>query len=322
MYIVPVMAILMREDGTCHTALSGNPLIGRSLRAEVQLKDPSASNVHASMRWNGAGWELRDHSSRNGTRLEFKDRSRSSGKRVDCLAPGMPRIIERDSIVEFGTARERWTLRDDSPPCPFALAGDGTLVVGTESMIALPCVDAPEVTAFQLADQSWVIEEAGVLRPLATRTGVVAANINWTIHLPTPADGTVEVAPVGRAPKVSDVRLGFRVSRNEENVEISIDHPQGTIVLPHRAHSYLLLTLARRRIGDSESLPESERGWVYRDDLARMLAMDGSHLCVSILRARKQFAEAGVTDAVHLIERRQGSCELRIGCRALVVEQA
>jgi hypothetical protein len=316
------MAILMREDGTCYTALSGNALIGRSLRAEVQLKDPSASNVHASMRWNGAGWELRDHSSRNGTRVELMDRSSSSGKRANRLTPGEPLPIERDSIIEFGTARERWTLRDDSPPSPFALAKDGTLVVGTESMIALPSVDAPEVTAFQLADQSWVVEEAGVLRPLSSKTGVVAANTSWTIHLPTPEDGTVEVVPVLLKPKVSDIGLRFRVSRNEENVEVSIDHAQGTIILPARAHSYLLLTLARRRIADSESLPESERGWVHRDDLARMLAMDGSHLYVYILRARKQFADAGVSDAVHIIERRQGSCELRIGCRALIVEQA
>jgi hypothetical protein len=266
------------------------------------------SNVHASILWNGARWELLDHSSRNGTRLDGK-----------LLEPGRSSFIARDSVVEFGTPRERWTFREDGPPSPFALALDGTLVVGTESMIALPSLDAPDVTAFQASDQSWVVEEAGVLRRLETNTTVVAANTSWTIYLPIPRDRTVEATPRTRKPSIRESCLRFCVSSDEEHVEIRLDHAAGTIALPSRAHGYMLLTLARKLLDDVELLPASERGWIHRDTLAKMLAVETSHLYVSILRARKQFADAGVADAMLLIERREGSHEMRIGCAQVTV---
>jgi hypothetical protein len=305
------MAILVREDGTRPLALSASALIGRSLRADVKLADPLVSNVHASILWNGARWELLDHSSRNGTRLDGK-----------LLEPGRSSFIARDSVVEFGTPRERWTFREDGPPSPFAVALDGTIVVGTESMIALPSLDTPDVTAFQASDQSWVVEEAGVLRQLETNTTVVAANTAWTIYLPILADRTVEATRRSRKPSIRESCLRFCVSRDEERVEICLEHSAGTIALPSRAHGYMLLTLARKLLDDAEFLPTSERGWIHRDTLAKMLAVDTTHLYVSILRARKQFADAGVADAMLLIERREGSREMRIGCAQVTVVQS
>lgn len=303
------MAVLIREDGTRPISLPTSALIGRSLRAEVQLLDPSASSVHASMRWSGSSWELRDHSSRNGTRVDGRD-----------LEPGKPCLVHRSCIIEFGTPRERWTLYDDGPPNPFALAQDGTLVVGSESVLALPSQDSPEVTVFQLADQSWVLEDGCELRTLDEQAHVVAADTHWTIYLPRPADGTIDVNPVRSRPLVSQIHLRFRVSRNEERVEIHVEYAGRSIPLAVRAHGYMLLTLARQRLRDAKRLAEADQGWLHRDELARMLAMEPSHLYVAILRARKQFAEARVADAIRIIERR-ASCELRIGCPNLIVER-
>lgn len=261
------------------------------------------------MRWSGSLWELRDHSSRNGTRLDGRT-----------LEPGKPSPVPRNSVIEFGTPRERWRLHDDGPPNPFALGQDGTLVVGVDSVLALPSQDSPEVTVFQNADQSWVLEDGCGLRSLDDQTHVVAADANWTVYLPKPADGTVDVNPARSRPLVSELQLRFRVSRNEERVEIHVEHRGGSVPLAIRAHGYMLLTLARQRLRDAKRLADPDQGWVHRDELARMLAMEPPHLYVAILRARKQFGEAGVADAVRIIERRD-SCEVRIGCPNLIVER-
>jgi hypothetical protein len=88
-----------------------------------------------------------------------------------------------------------------------------------------------------------------------------------------------------------------------------------------RAHGYVLLTLARLREKDQADptlCPESH-GWVYQDQLVKMLAMSPTQLAVDIYRARQQFSEAGVAEAAQLVERRSMTHELRLGVPHLVI---
>ncbi len=81
--------------------------------------------------------------------------------------------------------------------------------------------------------------------------------------------------------------------------------------LEARAYHYMLVTLARLRLKDTESAV-AERGWVHREELCRMLAVDNNKLNVDIFRARKQLAGMGVLGAAGLIERR-ASGHVRMG---------
>jgi hypothetical protein len=82
----------------------------------------------------------------------------------------------------------------------------------------------------------------------------------------------------------------------------------------------VLLSLARSRLEDRKARhapdggpPESSEGWVYQDELANQLAIDETHLNVAVFRCRRQLAEAGITGAASIIERRRPTRELRLG---------
>jgi len=98
-------------------------------------------------------------------------------------------------------------------------------------------------------------------------------------------------------------------------------HKERRTQLRPRAHGYVLLTLARLRQkdqADSALSPESQ-GWIYQEQLVKMLATTPSQLAVDIYRARQQFNEAGVADSAQLVERRSMTHELRIGVSNLSI---
>jgi hypothetical protein len=77
-----------------------------------------------------------------------------------------------------------------------------------------------------------------------------------------------------------------------------------------------------RMADQGDALPASSHGWVAQQRLLKMLATNLSQLTLDIYRARRQFAEAGVIDAAHIVERRPSSRELRIGVETLAVQVA
>lgn len=124
--------------------------------------------------------------------------------------------------------------------------------------------------------------------------------------------------------RLQGLELRFHVSRDEEHIELGLhDGPDVRRVEP-RAHLALLLTLARLRLGDHErsDLPASECGWVYRDDLAKMLAIDPTLTNLWIHRARKQLSALGVRDSALVVESRAGGTQVRLGVDRIVVEQS
>ena len=75
-----------------------------------------------------------------------------------------------------------------------------------------------------------------------------------------------------------------------------------------------MLLLARQRQKDAEADGSSEsQGWMYRDQLARMLSTDERTVNVQIYRARKELANAQIEDAALLIESRTGNRQIRLG---------
>ena len=82
---------------------------------------------------------------------------------------------------------------------------------------------------------------------------------------------------------------------------------------------YFLLTLARLRNADQREQRESEAGWTHREDLMTMLKCGEQQLNVWVFRVRSKFASKDFLDYASIVERRDGSGQLRIGVPRNVV---
>ncbi|MFT3772423.1 MAG: FHA domain-containing protein [Minicystis sp.] len=301
------MAVLERSGTRIRCHLLARHLVGRSGLAHLRLGDPSVSAEHAVVSWNGREWELHDLGSRNGTTID--------GRR---LAPGERAPLPRGAAVGFGSSSNTWRLVDDGPPVVTAIPeGGGDPVVGEHDLLALPSSDDPEVTIYRDASAEWVIDRDGATLRVASGREIEAGGRRFTLHLPDVVASTLEAAEA--PPTLDTITLSFRVSRDEEYIALTARGARA-IDLGARAHHALLLALARARLRDGEAaLPESSRGWVYQEDLARGLGLDEPHLNVTLFRCRQQIAAAGISGAAGIVERRKPTRQLRIGVERIEI---
>ena len=300
------MATLRPEAGT-NVYLHARTLVGRREACELALENRAISGEHAVLVWDGGRWWVRDLASRNGTWLD--------GQMVE---PGTPTAFRAGQTLAFGTPELTFQVIADGPPEPVATAPGGEERAGRDGLLALPDDEHPEIT-IALDGSSWVVASGEDVRPVAHGDSVVADGTTWTLRLPTAVEATL--GPEDGDPTLVNSTLLFRVSRDEEHVELSLDAPGGLIPLGARQHHYLLLTLARLRRQDA-ALPGAEQGWVHHEDLSRMLRLELNMLHTHIFRARRQFADAGVVGATALIERRPSSGQLRLGSGRVSIETA
>jgi len=217
--------------------------------------------------------------------------------------------------VAFGAVDDPWRVEDVGPPAPWATAGN-TLVEGHPSLLALPNDDDPQVVVRYDADgEAWAIDD----EPAFDGDVVEIEGQAWTLRLPEALAPTCSLRPEG--PFLHDAALHFRVSRDEEYVELTVVLPSGPHTLEPRAHHYLLLTLARARAADrEEGLADDQSGWRLAEEVERMLRSSKNHIHVGIYRLRRDLGELGIVDAEQIVERRRPSQHLRIGVAALRIE--
>lgn len=132
----------------------------------------------------------------------------------------------------------------------------------------------------------------------------------YRLYLPTVTAPTV---PGGPSPG-----LRFRVTPDEEHVDVSVVGGGRTTQLRPRSHHYLLLELARQRQRDG-SLAPADRGWVTREDLGRRLRLGAITVNVQLHRVRQDLGQHG-EEAAALVEVRAGSGHVRLGTDDLAVE--
>ncbi len=117
-----------------------------------------------------------------------------------------------------------------------------------------------------------------------------------------------------------DIAFRFDVSLDEEHIFLTLIRGDTAFDLGERAHHYLLLTLARRRLDDiQQQVDANEQGWIELEELSQMLDLDPSHFNIQIHRARKQIAqlETKLTYLPQVVERRVGS--VRFGCPSFTI---
>jgi len=295
------MGVLERVDAGTRCVLTSRHLVGRSELAQLRVDEPNVSGEHATLTWTGDGWELRDLGSRNGTFVG--DRRIHAGERVP---------VHRGAVLRFGPPSCTWRVIDDGPPCPFAIPADGgPPIIGEAGLLAVPSADALEVSIYQGGFGTWLADRDGVSEPIRSGDEVVAAGMRYKLVLPQSSPPTWEAGTT--PPVMTRLRLRFVVTRDEEQVALAALHPGGTLDLGVRAHHYLLLTLARARLRDRGHCTPGDEGWLYLDQLARMLGMDPGHVNIAVFRCRRQLSEAGVLGAADIVERRRATRQLRLG---------
>ena len=290
--------------------LAARHLVGRSKNCHLCIARPNISGVHAEIVWTGGSWQIQDLGSRNGTFIDGRK-----------LSAGEQAALVSGTELVFGVPDNRFQLVDDSPPRLMAISDTDEVRMDDGEILCLPTLEECEVSIFRGADDRWRLETDHEVRVLVDQEIVVAGGLAWRICLPSLTAETRD-AKADVEPAMAEIGLEFFVSRDGEHVTMMLDRPSDKMPLEPRAHAFLLLTLARCRLNDAEQsdLPETEHGWVYREDLIKMLAITDPHLInLWVHRARRQLAEAGVRGAAGIVERRAGAQQMRIGVKALQI---
>lgn len=299
------MGILQERATGRRFTLGARCLVGRHEACDLRLVDARVSSEHASLHWQVDRWELRDLGSRNGT---------FAGERR--IAPGERIGLVEGTVFSLGAPGKEWELVDASAPTVGARnARTGERRSGAGQVLLLPDDDAPLVSVFEETSGTWMMESEEGARPVRDHEPVILGGETWVLELPTSAGATLAAAT---EPVLEDLGVRIAVSRDEEHVEVTLLHGGASIPLETRSYHYLLLTLGRLRADDTAPSP-AERGWVEREELCRMLAVDGLKLNTDICRLRKQIAASGIHGAAGIIARRPGSAQLRLGIEKIQI---
>jgi hypothetical protein len=288
---------LLRHETTGRTvALGTRSLVGRAMGCSIRATDVRVSAEHAVISWSGSAWTVRDLGSRN--RTTVGDQGLEAGQEV--------RIVT-GARLRFGG--DPWTLDDDAAPAPVAVAvDDGTLIVASGSVLLLPDAQDPRVAIVPEADGTWRRDDDSGQRPVTDGEVIDVAGRAFRLLLPTAPAPTIQE---GRPPA-----LRFRVSPDEEQVDVAIIGGGRTTHLRRRAHQYLLLVLARERLRHRD---QPDRGWLDREQLARALRVDPITINVQLHRIRHDLGLHG-QDGAALLEVRAGTRHVRLGTDDIEIE--
>jgi hypothetical protein len=285
-------------------------VIGRGAVCQLRLDDPKVSSVHAELIWGGGNWKVRDLGSRNGTFV--------GGGRIDA---GQLVELEPGDELAFAGSASSFALIDAAAPRLLATNDLGELRIASDDVLFIPSDDDPELTVYLDNDGNWMVETDAGTVVADEREPLRAGGRTWQLQLPTrPPDTRTATSDL----RLDEIELRFLVSRDEEHIELRLHDGEDIRRVESRAHLALLLTLARLRLTDHErdDLPGPECGWVHREDLARMLAIEPMLLNLWIHRARKQLMEAGVRDSSLVVARRAGGSQVRLGVNRVVVARS
>jgi hypothetical protein len=289
----------LRHDATgALRTLATRSVVGRTPVCTVRSADPRVSSEHAVVAWADGRWSVRDLGSRNGT---FVDDRR--------LAPGDAPALVRGTRIRF--ADDAWTLDDDSAPAPAAIELATGARISTEGdVLLLPDADRPEVSIAPTATGAWCAVSDDATWDVGDLDTVLVGGRRFQLSLPTRTDPTV-------GPDVG-LELVFVVSSDEEQVEVEVSSGARTARFGPKSHHYLLLTLARQRLAQPNR-SAAERGWVQRDDLARMLRLDPRTVNVQVHRVRQELGRHQLEGAAGLLEVRPRTGQIRVSTDRITI---
>ena len=274
-------------------------IVGRGASADLQLDDTFVSSVHASITWNGDGWGVRDLGSHNGTAVNG-----------DLIPAKTRRKLKAGDEVTFGQAAATWTLSDDGEPEPIAVAPDGRLVVGERGILVLPTAEEPLATIYRDAVGPWRAETNDGAQEIRDKTTLSVGEMTWTLRVPGERAPTRTSLNTQGVLRLRDAELRLVLGDGERGGSVEVKTEDHEFSFPLGMTVGVLSVLAEQRHAPGG-------GWVDREKLLTDLRISSNNLNVTVYRLRRQFADAGFTDAVQIVERVQR--RLRLGTERITV---
>ena len=305
------MAYLIDKQTNSLCYLRPHHVFGRLTESvHTQVTKPEVSKIHAVIEYQDDMWWLKDLSS-NGTWLNHK---RLDKHKAVSLKKG-------DVVSLAGSNGTEYEVGDVGLPCdhliPLRLE-EHQAAIPLSRYNLLPSESAPEYSlVFQAQFNHWQLESVQASKPQHSlvRDGdiIELAGSPWRLQSSANYAATLSLSP--SVESIHEMGLCFNVSQDEESTRLSVQCSDQTIDLKVRSHHYLSLLLARKRIADMQrQLNEDSQGWLYTNELTKLLGIDEYHANIQIHRFRKQVADnlTSLADLDQLIERRPGM--LRLGC--------
>jgi len=295
---------LLRGLGGSEHQLVSTTLIGRGPHCQLRLKSHNVSAEHASIRWSETGWVLRDLGSTNGTWINNQR-----------LSPGRDMPLHVGDQVLISDVGWIFSNEDEPVPSVVPLGGCAGCTI-RDGVIAVPDSSHPLASIVRSADGGWTLEFENEVRPIQSGDVFKVAEQMWTFWSPTVWQPT---ARAQRLRLVSDSTLHFAVSPDEEHVELTVEVQDEFVAMGHLSGYYFLLTLSRLRHHGHGAAVTDAGGWVHREELSRMLRCGEQQINVWVHRIRAKFSMNGFMDYANVIERRDGTGQMRVGAsRSLV----
>ena len=302
------MKLRYLATGRIHS-IQPDHLVGRNPACDLQLDNPRVSGRHAEFRFAEGIWLVRDLGSSNGC---FADDQEISGQRA----------LEVGMRLAFGDPDDCFEVLDVLPPLPHARWDDGQEIQPSGRFLAIPDADDWQFMIVDDGAGNWSAETRdGDRRPVADGQVLAVADRHYTLHIPFVAESTWQ-ADRPRFSR-SHAHLTFRISRDQETIDLVLEQAGERHEWRSRVHHELLLRLAEERIRDQQAgtMPETEHGWLPAEFAQTRLhrKLRANTLYQYIHRAREQFAAAGVMGAADVIERRHGAGTMRLGFAHLAI---
>jgi hypothetical protein len=233
------------------------------------------------------------------------------------ISPGTDVVLAVGDELAIGDRNSAWRFEDDSPPQPMAAPmSGGEACVLADGVIAIPNAQSPAASIFRGADGNWTLESADRVTPIQAGGVLEAMGRAWRFSCPNEWEATTKTRHVR---VVQESTLYFDVSSDGDDVKVSAEYDGERIAMGNLSSYYLLYTLARLRNEERELHSASESGWVHREDLMNKLRCGEPQINVWIHRIRSRFSRENFLDYASVIERRDGTGQLRIGVQHNVI---
>ncbi len=261
--------------------------------ADTVLYDHTCSRMHCVLRWQAGHWLITDEST-NGCFVNGKQIERSQSLRLN----------DGDTLAVSENPEFQWLIVNTNPPSPVIISDNGIDFIELKSLNLLPNEKSAECLIIE-KDDLWFFEQGHSVQPMSEKFCCQLENQLWTFY----PNYLLQETKALSSDAEKRPSLEFNVSRNEENVNLTIIIGDDRFNLGHKTHHYILLELARQSLSDNTT-NERETGWLNADLLLHNLKINIKHLNIQIYRARESIREITPYWGQHLIERRRGEIRL------------
>ena len=302
------MAVMQNLSSQDTEVLMCSHLFGRdTARVTTSLHGSSVSRIHAAINWQNGHWFFNDYS-KNGTIVNGKLIQKSGLK------------VSSGDVFKFGPdENNHWQITDDSPPLSYLISADNAIInLSADRKNALPW---PGVSLEFQYDSGWWLEDNCQRKMLKAGERILRADESWTF-----VENEVISETIDDQAELSSAFFRFDLSPDEEHIKLSLTVRGVEMDLGERAHNYLCLSLARKRVDDiQQGFQKEDQGWINTEDLLRDLSMelqrevDEYYLNLHVHRFRKLLSETQPYGMLfsEILERRRS--EVRFAHAAFIV---